>query len=263
MKALIDGDILVHRVAWTTENDPVGIARYRFNEMVEGILREVEAEKYQLFLSDLRENNFRTMLSATYKANRTQPRPKHYEYLKEYAIAEWDARIAYGMEADDALGIAQDYDEDIPNEVWQTCICSIDKDLHQVPGHHWNFVTKEAKRVSKLGGLKQFYKQCILGDRTDNVFGYDGKIRDTKIPKFLLPTLEQLDACVTEQQMFGLVEYLYDNKENLLLNGRLLKIKQQEEEPQWTFPLFETEQAVLSSSTPSKQEVPAQSTERI
>lgn len=244
MIALIDGDILVHRVAWTTTEEPDGIARYRFNEMVEGILRDLEAEKYKMFLSDLRENNFRTLLSPTYKANRTQPRPKHYEYLKEYAIQEWGARIAYGMEADDALGINQDkngwweYIDDCrdASHLYGTCICSIDKDLLQIPGHHWNFVTEVSSFVSsQLEGNKAFYKQLITGDRVDNVGGYDGKMRP-KVPKFLEPTMQQIDACVNEYQMFSLVQYLYNNDDALLLNARLLKVKQTEEEKLWNFP---------------------------
>lgn len=239
MLALIDGDIIVHRVAWTTQTDPEGIARYRCDEMVEGILRDLEADTYRVFLSDLREYNFRTNLWAGYKANRTQPRPKHYDYLKEYVIAEWDARIAYGMEADDALGINQD--KAIINlKSGSTVICSIDKDLLQIPGSHWNFVKKEAREVLKSDADRSFYTSILVGDATDNIKGCRG-IGPVKAK-------EALKDCAIEEEYVKTIIEVYKKQEedksteeildHIKLAGALLKIKQKEDEPVWDSPFL-------------------------
>lgn len=250
MLALIDGDIVVHRCAWTTVNDPKGIAKYRANEMLEGILDKTGATEYQVWLSDARENNFRTHLDPTYKANRTQPRPPHYEYLKEYVIAEWGARIAYEMEADDALGIWQrkwpdDTADSNVNVIWlhasPSVICSIDKDLKQIPGKHYDFVKDVHEEITPEEARRRFYTQMLTGDSTDNIFGLYG-VGPVKADRIL----ESAGPRYEDGAAFGLVREAYTKLDrrrtdreidtHLLLIGRLLKIKQSEGEELWHFP---------------------------
>src|SRR5258708_34339178 len=108
MLALIDGDIVAHREGWTTENDDFQIARWRTDEMLDGILLDTQATEFTVWLSDSAENNFRYKIYPEYKANRDNaPRPRHLQALKEYLITRWSARFALGQEADDALGIDQ------------------------------------------------------------------------------------------------------------------------------------------------------------
>lgn len=235
MKALIDGDIVVHRCGYVSDGDPLGIAKARTDEMIELILADVKANEYQIWLSDSHDNNFRKILWQDYKANRVQPRPVHYQALKDYLFDEWEANLALGMEADDSLGIEQD------KETNTTVICSIDKDLLQIPGKHYNFVKKEASTSTVHGGLVYFYTQLVMGDRSDNIGGFDGTMRQS-LPKFLVPMVANLTACKNERQMFDLVSDLYNsemaipnNYERLLLNGKLMWIRRQENEV-WTPP---------------------------
>lgn len=107
MLALIDGDIVCYRCAWSTENEAEGIAKHRCDEMLDGILMDTQATEFQIWLSDSQENNFRYKIDSNYKANRTGPKPKHLDFLKEHIIINWGARIAHEMEADDMLGIMQ------------------------------------------------------------------------------------------------------------------------------------------------------------
>lgn len=241
MLALIDADIVLHRCGYTTdekrdpngnlvkEQDPQWVARARCNEMLEGILQDTNATEYQLWLSDRRENNFRYKLWDGYKANRKdQKRPVHYDYIKELLIVEWGARIAHDQEADDALGINQD-----PFSI----ICSIDKDLKQIPGKHYNFVTKEWDEVTPEQGQLKFYTQLLTGDTTDNIKGCRG-IGPVKAGKALYGTDDSLE-------MWNRVVKVYEDQQDdwssedilshILLAGRLLKIRQQEEEI-WHFP---------------------------
>jgi 5'-3' exonuclease len=160
----------------------------------------------------------------------------HYEDLKEYLILGYGARIAHGMEADDALGITQTtYNLD---NFDGSIICSIDKDLLTIPGFHWNFVKKEKQIVSDFGALTNFYGQFLIGDNADNIVGCAG-IGPKKTAKILAP-------CETEEELFEAVvnTYLSVSPEkspdeiltHILQIGRVLKIRTMENEPLWTFP---------------------------
>lgn len=135
--------------------------------MIEGILSETNATEFRTYISDS-DNNFRKQLFPDYKANRVQPKPKHYQLIKDYLFEEWEAELAVDQEADDALGIEQTRSEE------ESVICSIDKDLHQIPGKHYNFVKKEWKEVTKEEGIKFFYQQLLTGDTVDNIKGCPG-----------------------------------------------------------------------------------------
>jgi 5'-3' exonuclease len=251
MLALIDADIVLHRVCWTTENEDLGIAKFRADEMLDGILVDTKATEFQLWFSDVKENNFRYKLYAPYKANRVVEKPVHYETLKEYLITQWGARIAFGMEADDALGIYQDK----INRT--TIIASIDKDLLTIPGLHWNFVKQEKTVVSALEALRNFYAQFLIGDSADNIKGASG-IGPKKAAK-ILAGLE------TEEEMFDAVVDTFQRTEKdwsieqVLMHieqiGQVLKIKQKEDEPNWHFPKSKQMTEILGSLSIQTMEV--------
>lgn len=262
MISIIDADIVLHRVGYTTELDEEWIARVRTDEMLDGILVATSAKSFELWLSDDRENNFRAKLFPQYKANRTAPRPKHYDFIKEHLIREWGARVAHEMEADDAMGIAQD------KSGCETVICSIDKDLLQIPGQHYNFVKGEWECVTAWEGLKWFYKQVLIGDVTDNVQGCRG-VGPVKAGKAIDP----INQAEGEQGLFRAVYSLYrkteaslrltpeQTLERILLAGRLLKIRQSEEEKEWDFPSYKLIEELRQSSTASMEGASTPSTE--
>lgn len=243
MLSLIDADIVLHRVGFTTENDPADIARIRCDEMLDGILLDTNCDQYQLWLSDSKENNFRYQIDPNYKANRIAPKPKHYEFLKEYVLLNWGARIAYGMEADDALGIGQDKEIHQLKEnefAFTTVICSIDKDLKMIPGLHYNFVKKEFDEVSYQDGQLAFYRSILTGDVADNIKGIYG-IGPKKAEK-ILPKWESEEDAI-KKVVAAYLDWIKKDKGNpqeairlVRMNGQLLKIKQEEDEPIWSHP---------------------------
>lgn len=90
MKALIDGDLIVYRVGFTVENEEEWIAIARANDTMRLILEETNCQdNYQVFISDS-GNNFRLGLFPEYKANRTQPKPKHYGAIKKHLFEAWE-----------------------------------------------------------------------------------------------------------------------------------------------------------------------------
>lgn len=252
MIALIDGDIIVYRIGFTTDNDPEWIARSRAKTLLNNIRDELHAEELRVYLSDSLDNNFRYRLWSGYKANRLNaPKPVHYDVLKEYLVLDWDAKFTHYEEADDRLGIEQCRMED-------TIICSIDKDLLQIPGWHYNIVKKEKQYVTPEQGLRWFYKQVLMGDVTENVKGLPGvgSVRADKI----------LGNLSDEAAMFKVTRDAYktifgeDGDEELLQVGRMLKIRTRENEV-WSFPKDEPSPEFPSSFIDETLQVSTQSTE--
>lgn len=219
---LIDADILTYRIGFASQDVPEGIVKARVDTTVELIQASTETEKYRCFLTSTDHSNYRYTLYPGYKANRKQPKPNHYDLIRQHLQDKHKAEIVYNMEADDALGINQQKD---------TVIASIDKDLNQIPGWHYNFVNDNLYQVTPLGGLRFFYKQLLTGDKTDNISG---------IPRIGTKTADHLlQECRSEEEMFRVVVNQYkrafrDNWYKYLINnGQLLKIKQKEDEPLW------------------------------
>ena len=216
MLALIDADIVVYRTGFTTEDVDAAIACIRTKELVDKILIDVGATSYKLFLTEENDPSaFRRKVYPEYKANRIKPRPRWYHEIRKFLEVEYDAELCYEIEADDALGIEQIKHESGLDSI----ICSIDKDLKQIPGQHYNFVKQEFDTVSYEEGLRNFYTQLLTGDSSDNIKGVY-KIGPKKAETILFGT-------VVEQEMFNRVRQTYGNDEEMLMNGRVLWIWKQ------------------------------------
>lgn len=219
MLTLIDSDIVAFRAAASAENEVEDVALYRVDELMRTILHETDAKTYEAYLTG--DNNFRKQLYPEYKANRLgKPRPRWLEDCREYLILEWKAKLVDDYEADDILGIRQS------EEVEGCCIASIDKDLLMIPGNHYNFVKKEWEHTDEETSWRRFYTQMLSGDTSDNVMGFDGKMRGSKPPQFIQ---RMIDSCSTEQECFDMVLEKYDyDYDRFLTNGILLWIWQEE-----------------------------------
>ena len=241
MLALIDADIVLYRNCWASQNENLDICKFRTDEMIDHILEETKADEFQLWLSDNKEANFRYKLDPTYKSTRPLEKPIHFNEIKEFLITDWNAKFAFGMEADDALGIEQTKANTKMNGWVNTdnsIICTIDKDLQQVPGNHYNFVKKEFKFVTPEEGLRFFYSQLLIGDTSDNIQGCRG-IGPKKTAKIL-------GGLQGEQDLFYAVVNTYCAQHNewnecqvlshIAKIGPLLKIRQTEDEPLWQSP---------------------------
>lgn len=212
--ALIDADLVAFRCAATVPQDePLDVAIYRVDVLMRQILEATECEQYKSFLTG--RNNFRKLINTEYKANRKDKEPPFYlQDCRNYLIKEWNAIVSEGCEADDLLGIEQS-DE--------TVLCSLDKDLLMVPGKHFNWTKVEYTHVDKLLGLRTFYKQMLIGDRSDNIFGVD-KIGPVKASR-------AIDNLITEQAMFDTVLELYEcDVARFVMNAQCLWIMQNEGE---------------------------------
>lgn len=217
MIALLDCDIMVYRVGFTTQDTDIGIAVWRLEDLIHRSVAAIEAVDFQVYLTSTDKSNFRFKLAADYKANRIQEKPVHYEALREHLIKNLDAVVVFDQEADDALGIEQATRMD-------SCIVTIDKDLDMVPGRHYNFVKELQYEISPIEGKRSFYWQVLVGDRTDNVHGCPG-IGVAKATRIL-------EGCQNEKELLEAVVIQYRKAlpqswlNCLFLAGNLLWIRQ-------------------------------------
>ena len=156
-------------------------------------------------------------------------KPYHYEALRQWLVHAYNTLEIRDVEVDDAIGLAQ---------CKNTILCHLDKDLWQVPGHHWDYGKQKYLYVDpdSLGILELtpkgdlfgtyiawFYAQMLLGDSADHIRGI------TKVgPK---KAFKLLGSFETEYDLFGPVVNEYkrefnDNwKQRFFENAQLLWIQ--------------------------------------
>jgi len=240
--ALVDADIVAYRSAASCEPskardyvEPMEVAIMRADDLMRRILEETGATSYKAFLTG--SDNFRMEYNPEYKANRKDtPRPRWLQDVRQHLVVHYNASVEDGQEADDAMGImqcaataARDGNAFGLYSCDDTVICTIDKDLLMIPGNHYNFVTGERLEQLPIPAIRRLYYQLLMGDRTDNVFGFDGIARQV-IPKKLQHIFDELSSYDDELDMFSFVRDLYSNDELLLMNARCLWIRRVEGE---------------------------------
>jgi len=182
-----------YRITSRVEPEPLANCLHSVKVFMNGVLEATDAQYYKAYLTG--KGNFREKVATIlpYKGNRKAPKPVHYQAIRDYLVAHWGAEIIEGMEADDALSIAQTKSYDDANESrcssrcvedqtlenfqlgCDTIICSIDKDLRNTPGWHYNWNKDEKPQwITEEEATYSFYKQLLTGDRTDNIQGIPG-----------------------------------------------------------------------------------------
>jgi hypothetical protein len=159
-----------HEMDKYTTCEPVSHALSNVKSTVQKILDATNTNDFHIFLSS--GTNFRGDVATIqeYKANRKDARkPVHYDAIHEYLQNFYGAIKYTSIEADDALAMCQ---------TDNTVICSLDKDLLQVPGLHYNWTKEEPSEAKKLVtpevGILKLYQQLLTGDSTDNIPGIYG-----------------------------------------------------------------------------------------
>ncbi len=88
------------------------------------------------------QNNFRDEIATVkgYKANRMETaKPHWYQGIRNYLTDRWGAQVIDGREADDEASILIHMARQ--DEV-DCCLATVDKDLDQVPGMHYDYAKK-------------------------------------------------------------------------------------------------------------------------
>ena len=217
MLAVIDADNLAIAAAASAENDDVGIACLRADDMVNKTMEDTKSDKYELWLTG--KGNFRYNVYPEYKANRRGlKRPKWEHQVKAHLEVMWAANRTTGCETDDMIGVRLCEEPD-------SIACHLDKDIDMIPGKHYGWelrrlgtIIKPAKiyYVNEDQAYTQFYWQLLVGDTTDNIKGVVG-IGKKKAADILGP-------CTSEKEMYEVVKETYDCDEEFHMNAQVLWI---------------------------------------
>lgn len=197
---LIDGDEVAYKAASTSiENDPD-----RFERSEEEVVNKIE-NTIAMYLNYLEEtfgititdyilfiggsNNFRKTLFPSYKANRKyKETPPLLSFARNYMVKEFNAFVAQGVETDDA--IVATYYQWLESPFFNPeedaiFIASQDKDFQQVPCALFDTYHSrlELRIILETGANRFFYKQMLMGDKSDGIVG---------IPKVGVKTAEKI-----------------------------------------------------------------------
>lgn len=164
-RCFIDADVIRYAAGFAAEGEPVENCLHSVKLMIENCVAKTGATEYTCYLTG--KGNFRIELATIkpYKGNRPDRKPEHYEAITKYVMRHHNGEMVEGMEADDAMAIAQ---------TEETCICTIDKDLDMVEGWHYNWRKDLKYYVSPTDALHNFYYQLLVGDAVDNIQGCPG-----------------------------------------------------------------------------------------
>jgi DNA polymerase-1 len=202
---LIDADIILHRfghanqtkIQWSEGEEPslaVNPISEVLNEVDSFIGSLVEKLGGEPFLCFSGEKNFRYEVLSTYKHNRSaMVKPIHFHAIGDHLKNNYDWLAQKQLEGDDLMGIIS------TSEPGRYIIASIDHDMMQIPGVHYNWNSGRKARQSKADAERVFYMQVLTGDPGDGYKGIPGvgpvkaaKILDTEINE------NQDDPCTTE-----------------------------------------------------------------
>lgn len=190
---LIDGDVVAYWASAGCDDMPVEAALRKVDERIDDISDQIQTDNLRIYLTG--STNFRNDIATIqqYKGNRydadgnrIKPQPRWLKHTRKAMIDGHHAIVTEGIEADDALGIAQTKCNASPG--WESIISSVDKDLKIIPGMHHDMNSGYYDIVEPFGylrvlfpgqknqkmvgtGVLFFYAQLLMGDAADWIPG--------------------------------------------------------------------------------------------
>lgn len=214
---LIDGDIIAYRCAFSAKDGTTKDAIESCDDLLDYVISECSFHTgnrvHKLFLTG--KSNFRTEIAKTaeYKGNRKSvEKPVHLTAIRDHMINSRNAIVSDGEEADDLIAKGA-------TEYGSMCVvASVDKDMLQLEGAHFNFNKGEWKFVDAFEGLTFFYTQILTGDAADNIKGLYN-IGPKKAEKIL-------KGAKTEEDLWEKVLAAYNGDvDRVVENARLLWLR--------------------------------------
>lgn len=163
--AILDGDIIAYRAAFWADKEGIDDLPYRIRNDIKK-WSPPTIGNIIVAMSCPRKNNFRRDHWPQYKEHRDNfKKPDAMAYALELIYEQNSSAVCVDrLEADDLIGMMVSSGEAIG--------VTVDKDLRQIPGWHWN-PDKEKYPIcqSKWNANKFFFNQWMSGDSTDNIWG--------------------------------------------------------------------------------------------
>lgn len=228
---VFDGDLICYQKGFKHEKtEEWYIVEHDIDSWIAEFFEKFGTYNYIIYLTG--KNNFREQaaVSHPYKGQRTKPKPKWHGDIRKYLVALHSCKVVEGYEADDEIAMHLTRNKNAIH-------IGIDKDLWQVEGWHYRFATHNSPEIplryithegsleltekKKLvgTGMKWFYAQMLIGDRTDNIFG---------VPRCGdIGAYNALKECETEKECYDVVKEKYEAafenpEERLIENANLL-----------------------------------------
>lgn len=192
-QVLIDGDSLIYMACHNNDdisafNNAIGV----FKDSVERIVQTCNGGATTLFLTGnhrVKGINFRKLINADYKANRTT-KPNIFKEVKEWVIDKAPQELKIKVEC----GVFVEADDLIieRSSLTPSCVIAcIDKDIiGNATTLCFNYKHNEFIQPNELEACVFELKQCIIGDSTDNIKGV-AKIGEKKTEALFNPYLER------------------------------------------------------------------------
>lgn len=153
---------------------PVGLSLYNLRQTCQSMF-DLEHTDYEMYIGG--KGNFRYDYFPEYKSNRdSSDKPIHLEEMKKHLQGQYNAQRVDGEEADDRVSWRQM--ECIAKGI-DSCIVTIDKDLNNTPGWHYNWLTGHTCFITQEEADLNFARQCLSGDATDGIPGLKGVAKKT------------------------------------------------------------------------------------
>lgn len=209
-KAYVGEDELLE-IEFTKEAGPVSHSLANIKSIMDKITSQERCSTFQTFISG--KNNFRYDIDPNYKGNRDKnSKPIQEEEIRNYLKKAWKAVEVDNCEVDDAVSYMT-----MQNPITNV-IVTIDKDLDNTPGWHYNYDKDSYYYVTDEEADLNFYRQLLSGDPTDNITGCKGIGAIT--------AKDILDNYLTPERMCAIVWQVYQDKgydwQYFVNQGRLL-----------------------------------------
>lgn len=177
-KVILDGDIIAYRSAFWADQEGVDYLPERIAKDIAN-WTPPDMDEVIIAMSCPREKNYRRSFWPSYKKHREDFKTPDSMKISLECIynAGFSVRCVDRLEADDLIGMVV--------SMGQYIGVTVDKDLRQVPGWHWN-PDKETEPVyvDLPSADRYFYQQWMTGDSTDNIWGL-WKVGPAKASKLL------------------------------------------------------------------------------
>ncbi len=160
-----DPDLLVHEYFYVEQPmQAISTLQLMIKNIVQGC--RGNGKRFKVVLSG--PTNFRNDVATIqpYKGNRKDfVKPVHFDLLRDWLAGMPYTIFSDNEEADDVLSRAC---------LAGHTIATIDKDLNNTPGTHYNLNTGNLYEVSEEEAMHNFYMQTLVGDTADNIPGIRG-----------------------------------------------------------------------------------------
>lgn len=216
IKKLISNDFKV-----VEEEDillPTNIAIATAKNQLHKIIESNPSRVVYVFL-DPHTRSWRRRFYPDYKANRKQPKPKYYDIIYDYIETNYCVIKRKYHEADDMVSI---YANTVSKDNCDYTIAGIDKDLRQIPGRHYSYISGEYLDINPWTADYNFYRQLLTGDVADNIPGLKG-IGVKKSHAILRECDNEIDMWNTVQKFYSRIAPNLGAKD-IILRATMLKL---------------------------------------